>query len=253
MAPDIQERGKRKRVLIGAEYTSPGPAQYQLPTTVGQNANDKTKRSTPSFSFGSRHWEFKKEGPGPAYNIDSSLTSRGRDIRPSFSMLGRAKTPKRDVSPGPGAYNTDRAPLKEKNAPHYSISPRTSPRRVDVTPSPNMYALPSTIGPRVPDRKGGTQAALLGRTNYLDFSADLAKTPGPAKYGALPPSQTKRRAPSYSLGARAKTPRDINNVPGPGKYSPEHVTAHLDTSPRYHIGVRHSQYIMPAVPLANVD
>lgn len=159
----------------------------------------------------------------------------------------------RDVSPGPGAYNTDRPPLKEKNAPHYSMSPRTSPRRVDFTPSPNMYALPSTIGPRVPDRKGGTQAAILGRTSYLDFSADLAKTPGPAKYGALPPSQTKKRAPAYSLGGRAKTPRDINKVPGPGQYSPENVNAHLEASPRYHIGVRHSQYIMPTLPLANVD
>ena len=159
----------------------------------------------------------------------------------------------RDVSPGPGAYNTDKPPLKEKIAPHYSMSPRTSPRRVDFTPSPNMYALPSTIGPKVPDRKGGTQASILGRTNYLDFSADLAKTPGPAKYGALPPSQTKKRAPAYSLGGRAKTPRDINNVPGPGQYSPETVHAHLEASPRYHIGVRHSQYIMPTLPLAKVD
>ncbi|XP_048765970.2 outer dense fiber protein 3-like isoform X2 [Ostrea edulis] len=243
----------KREPLVAKPLKGPGPAQYHLPTTVGQNSNDKTKRSSPSFSFGSRHWEFRKDGPGPAYSIDSSFTSKGRETKPAFTILGRARTPKRDVSPGPGAYDTDRRPTKEKNAPQYSMSPRTSPRRIDFTPSPNMYALPSTIGPRVPDRKGGAQTSIHGRTNYLDFSADLAKTPGPAKYGALPPSQTKRRAPSYSLGARAKTPRDINKVPGPGQYSPENVKAHLETSPRYQIGVRHSQYIMPALPLANVD
>ena len=37
--------------------------------------------------------EFRKDGPGPRYSIDSSLTTRGREARPAFTMLGRAKTP----------------------------------------------------------------------------------------------------------------------------------------------------------------
>ena len=37
--------------------------------------------------------EFRKDGPGPRYSIDSSLTTRGRETRPAFTMLGRAKTP----------------------------------------------------------------------------------------------------------------------------------------------------------------
>lgn len=41
--------------------------------------------------------EFKKEGPGPAYSLDSSLTSKGRELRPAFSMLGRAKTPSKYI------------------------------------------------------------------------------------------------------------------------------------------------------------
>ena len=36
--------------------TGPGPANYMLPTTVGRNSVDFTKRGSPAFSFGSRTW-----------------------------------------------------------------------------------------------------------------------------------------------------------------------------------------------------
>ncbi|KAK3098645.1 hypothetical protein FSP39_021563 [Pinctada imbricata] len=218
MAPDIKEKGTKRRMKLYAEYTA-----------------------------------YKPLGPGPSYGIESALTNKGREPGPSYSMLGRAKTPKRDISPGPGAYNTDRKPLREKNAPLYSLSPRTSPRRVDFTPSPNMYVLPPTIGTRLPDRVGGPATSQHGRLEHNSFAADLAKTPGPANYSPWSPELVRRRAPQYSLGARAKTPVDKNKVPGPGTYHPENVTMHLEKSPRHAIGVKHSSLTMPVLPMANVD
>lgn len=254
MAPDIQVKGEKKRIMVMAEYTGPGPAKYNLPTTVGTKETDQTKKGAPSFSFGSRQFRFRPSGPGPAYSLDSDLTHKGRVTGSSFSLGGRPKTPKRrDISPGPAAYNTDRAPLWEKNSPKYSLSPRTSPRRIDVTPSPGAYSLPSTIGPRVPHRNGGPATSIAGKNSYGGFSSDWAKTPGPATYGAYDPGLTKNRGPSYSLGARAKPAPDKDNFPGPGKYSPEKVTVHMENSPRYPIGVRHSQFAMPVMPLADVQ
>lgn len=109
------------------------------------------------------------------------------------------------------------------------------------------------LGPRVPHRPGGPATSMLGKNLYGGFSADLAKSPGPASYGAYDPGLTKRRGPAFSLGARAKPARNVDNFPGPGKYSPEKVTVHLENSPRYPIGVRHSQFSMPVLPLADVQ
>ena len=126
-------------------------------------------------------------------------------------------------------------------------------RKIDMTPSPLAYSLPTTIGPSVPNRTGGPAFIIYGRNDASSFSRDLAKAPGPAAYNAYEPSMMKRRAPSYSLLGRARPARDINNVPGPGAYSPEMFSAHLEQSPRPPIGVRHSRHKMPVMTMAPVS
>ena len=46
--------------------------------------------------------------PGPAYNVDSTFTARGRAVAPSFSFGGRVKTPSK-------LYNIQLLPSYEVN------------------------------------------------------------------------------------------------------------------------------------------
>lgn len=154
---------------------------------------------------------------------------------------------RKHVTPGPGSYNTDRAPLWEKTAPHHSISPRTRMRSVDAVPSPNIYQLPSTLGDKVPHQKGAPAITLFARREKLGFAEDLAKTPGPARYGAFSPSLTKRRGPVYSVSGRHFNQSIKNITPGPGAYNPQDVNSHLEQSPSHVMGVRHSEYVMPTI------
>ncbi|XP_063405332.1 ciliary microtubule associated protein 1A-like isoform X2 [Mytilus trossulus] len=253
-----RQRFFKMEPLVQKPTKCPGPAKYLLPNTVGTKEVDVTKKGSPSFTFGSRYFsnEFKRMvdksfSPGPAYNVDSSFTSKGRGGGPSYSFGGRIKEPTRWVSPGPGAYSTDRKPLREINAPAYSLSPRTTQRRIDYTPSPNAYSLPSTIGPNVPGQRGGYASSIQGKSSYMNFNADLAKSPGPASYFPNNQNGNKKNPPSFSISGRGKPEKYDNSVPGPGAYSPSMVN--MTSSPRYPIGVRHSQFQMPVMPLANVS
>ncbi|XP_045195539.1 outer dense fiber protein 3-like [Mercenaria mercenaria] len=248
-----EKPGDPGQIPIQARIRGPGPAHYMLPPTVGRNNADVTKRQSPAFSFGSRSWSFKTDSPGPAYNFDPLLGPRGKENRPSYSFGVRPRTPvRKNVTPGPGAYDTDRRPLWEKNAPQYSISPRTKMRSVDNGPSPNVYQLPSTLGSNVPNQKGAPSVTLYGRREKHGFAEDLANTPGPARYGAFSPSVTKRKSPEYSVLGRNYNYKNKNITPGPGAYNPQNVNSHLEQSPRHVIGVRHSEFVMPTITPADV-
>ena len=68
----------KRRGMIGAEFTSPGPACVTLPSLMGQTSIDSKKGKAPAFSFGSRHGS-KNDSPGPGpgqYNV-TGLSSKG--------------------------------------------------------------------------------------------------------------------------------------------------------------------------------
>ena len=157
------------------------------------------------------------------------------------------------MTPGPGSYNTDSPPLWEKRAPQYSISPRTKQRSVDKVPGPNIYALPAMIGDKVPHQKASPSITMAARSEKHSYAEDLAKTPGPARYGPSPPYITKRRGPEYSVQGRAFFNGNQNTTPGPGAYNPQDVNSHLEQSPRHVIGVRHSEFVMPTLTPADCD
>ncbi|KAH3735740.1 uncharacterized protein LOC127851127 isoform X2 [Dreissena polymorpha] len=230
----------------------PGPAHYQLPTTVGRNQADLTKKFAPAFSFGSRSWSFKSDSPGPAYNPMFSSSQKGT---PSFSFGYRPKTPvKKDIVPGPGAYDTaNMAPTWERKAPAFSMAYRNKLRSVDQAPPPNTYLLPSTLGNRVPHQPGGIAVSMYERREKLGYAEDLAKTPGPAGYTLHSDNSTKKRSPQFSMLGRNFVPTKYNPAPGPGTYNPQNVTSHLERSPKHVIGVRHSEFVMPTITPADVD
>lgn len=242
------------KLPIQARIRGPGPARYNLPTAFGINNVDVTRRHSPAFTFGSRSWSFKSDSPGPAYALDPLMFTRGKEHKPAYTFGIRPKTPvNRNITPSPAAYNTDVAPLWERKAPHYSISPRNKKRAIDDVPSPNSYMLPSTIGCKVPHQKGGISVSIYPPREKYGYAEDLAKTPGPAKYNPYSPNLIKRQSPQYTIVGRNFAPEPNISSPGPGEYSPQNVTSHLEQSPRCFIGVRHSEFVLPSITPADIS
>ena len=57
----------------------------------------------------------------------------------------------------------------------------------------------------------------------------------------------KRKAAQYSMLARRFVPGDKTQKPGPGQHYPERVKINKHTVPKYSMGIRHSEYITPAM------
>ena len=76
---------------------------------------------------------FKKTiGPGPAHAIDPTITHRGKDGTPHYSLSSRHKELVPFNTPGPGSYGPEKKETcfqGEKKPPAYSIGGRTKYRR----------------------------------------------------------------------------------------------------------------------------
>ena len=76
---------------------------------------------------------FKKTiGPGPAHAIDPTITNKGKDGTPHYSLSSRHKELVPFNTPGPGAYGPEKKPTcfqGEKQSPAYSIGGRSKYRR----------------------------------------------------------------------------------------------------------------------------
>ena len=80
------------------------------------------------------------------------------------------------------------------------------PNQGDSTPSPNSYTLPCLLGHRVPNKPASSSYSMASRPITGSFSEDLAKTPGPGCYNAIPPNIYTPRAPGYSMLGRSYMP-----------------------------------------------
>ncbi|CAI8027666.1 Outer dense fiber protein 3 [Geodia barretti] len=237
----------RNRPVLAAQEKGPGSGRYSLPTCVGHRGHDPTKKCMPHYSFGKRleNPMFRKDcSPGPGYYIDSATTRFGTGGTPSYSILGRQMDPKVFKTPSPGAYYPEKVhPQGEKHAPAYSMSARTRNPKKDNTPSPNSYQLPSLLGSKVPNKRSSAAYSMAYRSSTGAFSEDLAKTPGPGHYNAVAPNVYVKKAPVYSMLSRSYMPGDSTKKPGPGAYSPEKVSCNKMSSPKYSLGIRHSEYV----------
>lgn len=69
----------------------------------GFSNHDPTKCKAPMFSIGSHHKQANLNcSPGPKYLMQSSITRKGRDGTPAFSLYNRRKEPRLSQTPGPG-------------------------------------------------------------------------------------------------------------------------------------------------------
>lgn len=79
---------------------------------------------------------FKKDfGPGPAHAIDPTVTYRGKDGTPHYSLSSRHKELEGFKTPGPGAYAPEQKAAcfqREKTSPSYSMGSRTRYRKSEM-------------------------------------------------------------------------------------------------------------------------
>jgi len=242
-------RPHKPRGAIGAHFKSPGP-KYQLPSTLGTNHHDCRKKTSPSFSFGTRHARFNADcSPGPgAYSISSSITRNGGDGSPKYSLYGRHKALTPFSTPGPGRYSPEKSGRSAYySAPVYSLSGRTDNHKLDQSPGPAAYILHPMMGVHVIGRSSAPAYSMTARATVGSFHEDLRKTPGPGTYRICDPTVNKSRAPSYSMIGRNIMPTDNTRKPGPGAHSPENVTLHKRSNANYSFGIRHSEFCAPLI------
>jgi hypothetical protein len=246
-------RPHKPRGPIGAHFKSPGP-KYSLPSTVGRDGHDGRKKQAPAHSFGTRHAKFSSDcSPGPgAYAINSSITRRGGNGTPKYSLYGRHKELRPFSTPGPGQYSPEQAGKSAYySAPTYSLSGRTKGHKSDQSPGPAAYGLNSCLGVHVITQSSAPAYSMTARATVGSFHEDLRKTPGPGTYKPVDPSLIKRKGPSYSMIGRNLMPTDCTRKPGPGAHCPEKVKVNKPHNPTFSFGITHSDYCNPLI--LNID
>lgn len=234
------------RPNIAAKERGPGPARYALPGTVGTGPVDATAKKSPAFSLSSKLGTSlggKTAGPGPAYKVEAGIVKSGKDGTPKYSMAGRPKDIKLHRGPGPGAYSPEKVKVdKGKSAPQYTMRARTTTRKSDSTPASNAYGLKSSVGV-------APKYSMTGRSMLGGFDQDLAKAPGPGKYGKTNPDAYKKKNPAFTMAGRTKVPQDATKKPGPGahKVPDATVTSRSKKAPSFSMGQRHSDYLTPLI------
>jgi hypothetical protein len=171
------------------------------------------------------------DSPGPG-NYDSKI----KPLTPSYSFQGKRKPAKPNETPGPGAYQPERASSKTPKNPFIGKSERKELSSIIDSPGPGTYDLkimkktPSwTFHGTSPKMPGETilgpgryeqsisYSASLGitpRSPRPDLFASTVESPGPGRYSEK--SETFK-AKTYSFG-NGNRPVVKSDTPGPGNY-----------------------------------
>jgi hypothetical protein len=160
-APRFSMTG-RARPPVDAGLSSPGPAAYLLPNSVGGKQPDARNADPPTWTMKGRDMIHKgcepepgREAPGPIYNVPRGIGKQPDDrvrSEPAYTIAGRSRTP---VEPGlqsPGA----------------------------------IYNLPSAIERQVDGHKKSAPRPSFSRhSRWAQYEAELKRNsvPGPGAYG----------------------------------------------------------------------
>ncbi|KAL1513145.1 hypothetical protein ABEB36_002600 [Hypothenemus hampei] len=214
---------------MGRKNIGPGPGKYLLPPVVGYEHHDFTRYRNPEYSMGHKLGSTRKEfGPGPKYGV-ANITRFGIASPPAYSIKSRQRILPPFQTPGPGTYTPEKAPrMKEPRPPEYSMSSRYPGYRPYVTPGPDKYIVPSSLGPKVPDKPAKAAYSMAFRQKVL--SQD--RSPGPAKYNSPNTGIYKNKSPDFSISPRVYPPIGKSQTPGP-IYLPK-----LPQKPGYSFGLR---------------
>ncbi|KAF6024098.1 ODF3L2 [Bugula neritina] len=126
---------------------------------------------------------------------------------------------------------------------------RSRYRKKDQVPASTAYTLPAIVGAKNNVNKSEPVWNMsFVKPAHTSYSYDATKGPGPAAYNTQNTDSYRRKQPHYSFGSRTTRPRDKTQKPGPGSYNPERN----NTAPKFSMGVRHSQYVLPLLTAADL-
>ncbi|XP_062998678.1 protein CIMAP1C [Elgaria multicarinata webbii] len=237
---------------ISAKFKGPGPGKYGRHPCTGITEHDFTKYTEPAYSMRVKSKErliTVVESPGPCYYVDPSLSHVGIWKPVSFRMPQERKRTSIIPTPAPNEYYVEKIhPLEEPNAPAYTIGVRTRYWESNPFPAPNRYTLPGTLGPRLPVKACAPCLSMASSASVWSYAKDLVRGPGPAMYTIPEADIYLHHQPAYSISQRFN-PSSKDYTPGPPDYNAEQVTAHKPRAPRFHLGIRHSEYVHSTPPV----
>ncbi|KAJ7311241.1 hypothetical protein JRQ81_006855 [Phrynocephalus forsythii] len=239
-------RASRQYAPISATFKGPGPGKYGRQPCTGIKDHDFTKYAEPAYTMRVRSKEKLIEAvdsPGPCYYVDPSISHLGIWRPISFVMSQERKRTHIPPTPAPNEYYVEKIhPIKEPNAPAYTIGLRTQYWENSPYPAPNRYTLPATLGPRLPVKPSAPCLSMASSASVWSYAKDLVRGPGPAMYTIPEPDVYLRHQPAYSISQRLN-PSSRDYTPGPPDYKAEVVNLHKPRAPRFSLGIRHSEYV----------
>lgn len=133
----------KPRVPIAAMYVGPGPT-YGMRGLFGYDDHDTQSifRRAPRYTFGIKHKDWTEYvGPGPCYFPDPKQHPRALRSAERWTMMGRGNEGTMFVTPGPGAYMSEVADMKNcwQRAPKYTFGLRNTNLHAEVTPGECQY------------------------------------------------------------------------------------------------------------------
>lgn len=224
-----------KRLPTPKASDNPGPAAYDLGTTIGKAVAKSISSRQPEIS---NLW-----APSPnTYGVPSRLGEG-----PKCSMTYRSF--ERNVSPQPGP-DTYKCTIKNlKQQPVYSCRKVCRPIYPDILNYAEYSVMKnSVVGPGTYDHqnhfsKNDAPAHSMGKR----FQQKSEETPGPATYNVkLPARPDGKRVAAFSMGIRIEA-RSGTVGPGPAAYYPKVKTS----APQYSMGKRYTKQKSSTAPAPN--
>jgi len=245
--PKIEQTEKHEIPII-ARIKGPGPAAYTLQTTISNNKYNKT--TAPSYSFGVKLKSQKGMiTPGPNQFTPIALRT-GVAKAPAYSIAGRNFPHKLEPSsPGPASYSySNYYQSKCKSSPAYSLVGRHKAEKMDITPSPAAYSTNRKIGsdapawtmrPALPKKQIQTSP---GPAEYNAVNCNIIKRAPPAYSLHSRLTKNEFSFPKNQLESSGKK-YNVNRfvVPGPGAYN-INIQSIKNASPRFSFGIKHSEF-----------
>ncbi|RZF46009.1 hypothetical protein LSTR_LSTR006775 [Laodelphax striatellus] len=215
-----------------AYQTSPGPAHYKIPPSIGYKDHNKTKWIMPAYSIGLKNKRAEGSAlPGPGY-MTRDQTRFGYQRGPAFTI--KKRTPLRTAGssgPGPGTYNLEQ--YITKKTPVFSFGKRPPSSQIPVGPGPASYNVRK-------DKPEGPAFAILGR----ESKKILDNSPGPAAYNPNYKSvDPKPRVITFS--GRTEPPGGKGFGPGPGHY--KYDLLNRRAAPKHSFGRKHKDWLSPYI------